>query len=197
MTEYKTCTKCKQTKLTSEFYKDFNTGGLRAACKSCVKKFNNDKRQANPDSYRKQNLAYYYKNKDALNEYRRAKWPELYKSKIEYHKQKGKKYRAANPDKINGIARRKRAMKRANGWEKYTEAQVLELYGTNCHICDNPIDLSLNRKIGSDSWEMSLHIDHVIPISKGGPDTLANVKPAHGICNSRKRDKYLPNDETN
>jgi 5-methylcytosine-specific restriction endonuclease McrA len=197
MTEYKTCTKCKQPKPTSDFYKDSNTGGLRAACKSCVKKFNNDKRQANPESYRKQNLAYYYKNKDALNEYRRAKWPEVYEHTKTHRSAKDKKYRTENPDKINGIARRKRAKKRANGWEKYTEAQVLELYGTNCHICGDSINLSLNRKIGSDSWEMSLHIDHVIPISKGGPDTLANVKPAHGICNSRKRDKYLPNDETN
>jgi 5-methylcytosine-specific restriction endonuclease McrA len=191
MTEYKTCTYCKQTKPLADYYIDTNTGREKSRCKPCVNLCSNISRQKDPDKYRKQNLAYYYKNKDKLNQQRRAKWPELYKSKIEYHREKGKKYRAENPDKINGIARRKRAKKRANGWERYTEAQVLELYGTNCHICGDPIDLSLSRKIGTEGWEMSLHIDHVIPISKGGPDKLSNVKPSHGKCNLKKRATLL------
>jgi len=191
MTEYKTCTKCKQTKPVSEYYFNHGTTTPRSRCKPCVNLCSNISRKKDPDKYRKQNLAYYYKNKDALNEYRRAKWPEVYEQTKTHRSAKDKKYRTENPDKINAIARRKRAMKRANGWEKYTEAQVLELYGTNCHICGDPIDLSLNRKIGSESWEMSLHIDHVIPISKGGPDTLANVKPSHGKCNLKKRANLL------
>lgn len=191
MSEYKTCAYCKQTKSLSDYYFNYGTTNPRSRCKTCVKHLSNVSRQKNPEKYRKQNLAYYYKNKDALNEYRRAKWPELYKSKIEYHRQKNKKYRAENPDIINGQARRKRARKKANGWEKYTEAQVLALYGTNCHICKTPIDLQASRKIGSEGWQKSLHIDHVIPIAKGGPDTLDNVKPAHGLCNIHKQDKLL------
>jgi len=31
-----------------------------------------------------------------------------------------------------------------------------------------------------------LHIDHLVPLAKGGSDTLENVRPAHGICNLRK-----------
>jgi 5-methylcytosine-specific restriction endonuclease McrA len=189
MTEYKTCTKCGQTKPFSDYYKDTNTGGFRAACKLCNNASAKLSRDKNPEKYRQTNLAYYYKNKDALNEYRRAKWPELYKSKIEYHKQKGKRYRTENPDKIAGIARRKRAKKKANGWEKYSEAQVLAIHGAVCHICTKPIDLSLPRKIGVEGWEMGLHIDHVIPISKGGPDKLSNVRPSHGRCNIAKSDK--------
>ena len=189
MTEYKTCTYCKQTKAVSEYYFNHGTTIPRSRCKPCVNYLSNVSRQKDPDKYRKQNLAHYYANKDKLNEQRRAKWPELYKSKIDYHRQKGKKYRDENPDKINGIARRKRAKKRANGWERYTEAQVLALHGAVCHICGNAINLSLNRKIGSEGWEMSLHIDHVIPISKGGPDKLSNVKPSHAKCNLKKRDK--------
>jgi 5-methylcytosine-specific restriction endonuclease McrA len=191
MTEYKTCTKCKQTKPTAEFYKDFNTGGLRAACKSCVKKFNNDKRRANPETYRTQNLAYYYANKDQLNEYRRAKWPEVYEQTKEYRLAQRKQFMKNNPHKVREIARKRRATKRANGWEKYTEAQVLELHGAVCHICGNPINLTLDRRIGKEGWEMSLHIDHVIPISKGGPDKLSNVKPSHGKCNLKKRATLL------
>jgi 5-methylcytosine-specific restriction endonuclease McrA len=193
MSEYKTCRKCGQDKPLTDYYKGLGTFGLRSQCKLCINQANNQARQASPEKYRQANLAYYYKNKDALNEYRRSKWPELYKSKIEYHKQKGKKYRTENPDKINGIARRKSARKKANGWEKYTEAQVLQIHGAVCHICHEAIDLTLPRRIGFKGWERGLQIDHVIPIAKGGPDTLANVKPSHGKCNQNKR-ANLPDD---
>jgi 5-methylcytosine-specific restriction endonuclease McrA len=196
MTEYKTCNKCGQTKPVSDFYKYTKSGKPRSMCKLCCNVSTNANRSKTPEKYRTQNLAYYYKNKEALNADRRAKWPELYRSRIEYHRQKDAKYRKENPEIINGQARRRRARKRANGWELYTEAQVLELHGAMCHICGDSIDLSLSRKIGTEGWEMSLHIDHVIPISKGGPDTLANVKPSHGKCNLKKR-ANLPNDETN
>ena len=42
------------------------------------------------------------------------------------------------------------------------------------------------RQTGLDGWENGLQIDHLIPISKGGPDTLINVRPTHGLCNLRK-----------
>jgi 5-methylcytosine-specific restriction endonuclease McrA len=96
-----------------------------------------------------------------------------------------------HPEKMREIARKRRAKKRANGWERYTEAQVLQLHGAVCHICNGEIDLTLDRRIGKEGWEMSLHIDHVIPISKGGPDKLSNVKPSHGKCNLKKRATLL------
>ena len=65
----------------------------------------------------------------------------------------------------------------------YSDQQVLETYGTNCHICSLPIDLDAPRKTGDPGWEKGLHIDHVYPLSKGGLDTLENVRPAHGKCN--------------
>jgi 5-methylcytosine-specific restriction endonuclease McrA len=48
------------------------------------------------------------------------------------------------------------------------------------------IDLENSRKIGSLGWKTSLQVDHVIPISKGGSDTLENVRPSHAICNMQK-----------
>lgn len=65
----------------------------------------------------------------------------------------------------------------------YSDEDVLRLYGTDCHICGEPIDLQADRRTGYPGWERSLHIDHVFPLSKGGTDTLDNVKPAHGRCN--------------
>lgn len=70
---------------------------------------------------------------------------------------------------------------------------VLETYGTDCHLCGGPIDLNAPRLVGRPGWEMSLHIDHVVPMSRGGDDTLENVRPAHGKCNVVKHNSMLEN----
>lgn len=97
---------------------------------------------------------------------------------------------ADKKEKIRAISRsashRRRARKRDNGYEPYSEVQVLLKYGKNCHICNTAIDLKAPRRVGFGDWFLSLHIDHLIPIAKGGPDTLENVRPAHAICNLRK-----------
>ena len=36
-------------------------------------------------------------------------------------------------------------------------------------------------------------IDHIIPQSQGGPDTLGNLQPAHLQCNKAKGDGGKPN----
>ena len=65
----------------------------------------------------------------------------------------------------------------------YSDQDVLSTYGLNCHICKTPIDLSAPRQVGKLGCEKGLHIDHVYPLSKGGLDTMQNVRPAHGRCN--------------
>jgi hypothetical protein len=96
---------------------------------------------------------------------------------------------------------RRRARKFGVDSEWYSPQQVLEAYGTDCHICDGPIDLDAPRGTGKPGWEMGLQIDHVIPLSKGGPDVMDNVRPAHGYCNNVKnasteyRHKFKENNE--
>ena len=53
-----------------------------------------------------------------------------------------------------------------------------------CHICAEPVDMSLPR-----TSRFGATLDHVVPIAKGGADTLDNLKLAHWICNVRKSDK--------
>ena len=144
------------------------------------------------------NAAYYAANKEkkavanaayyAANKERRVAWCEANK---ESKAAKQTVYRAANPDISRRAQARRRALRLGNGWERYTEQQVLEIYGTDCHICNLPIDLSAPRLIGEQGWENGLHIDHIIPISKGGADMLSNVSPAHGTCNVKKRNKSV------
>ena len=65
----------------------------------------------------------------------------------------------------------------------YSNQDVLDIYGIVCHICNEEIDLNAPRQVGIPGWEKGLHIDHVYPLSKGGLDTLENVRPSHGQCN--------------
>lgn len=84
-----------------------------------------------------------------------------------------------------------RARARAFGleYEYYKEEDIINLYGSNCYSCKLPIDFSANRKPGNPEWAESFTTDHWIPMSKGGPDTLENVRPMHAKCNKSKFNK--------
>ena len=120
-------------------------------------------------------------------------------------KERSRNWQIANPEKIKAYkqkwesenrlklrpqkakaARKRRAKEYNNGYENYTEQQVIELYGVTCYLCDEQVDLEASRQSGAQGWETGLHIDHLVPVSKGGPDTLENVRPTHGKCNLRK-----------
>jgi 5-methylcytosine-specific restriction endonuclease McrA len=87
--------------------------------------------------------------------------------------------------------RNRRARKLAVDSDKYLESDILHIYGIECHICQETIDLTAPRQVGTTGWEKGLHLDHVIPLAKGGSDTVDNVRPAHGICNVKKNDRDL------
>lgn len=56
----------------------------------------------------------------------------------------------------------------------------------NCHICGETIDYSLPHLD-----PRAFVVDHVVPLTKGGPDTLANKAAAHRECNSKKRARLV------
>jgi 5-methylcytosine-specific restriction endonuclease McrA len=110
-------------------------------------------------------------------------------SKIRYKKDGALRQansRARNIDKIRERERQKNRRRRASLSKPYNELQVIATYGANCYLCGLGIDFMAPRKCGVAGWENGFHIDHLIPVSKGGQDTLENVRPAHGLCNLYK-----------
>jgi 5-methylcytosine-specific restriction endonuclease McrA len=105
----------------------------------------------------------------------------------ELSKAANKKWRNANAEKVSIKNRRQRAVKLSAITEPYTITKILEKYGNDCHICNEPIDLLAPRRPGKEGWELGLQLDHVVPLSKGGSDTIDNVKPSHCSCNLSKR----------
>lgn len=108
------------------------------------------------------------------------------------HKEKRKAahalWRINNPTSLHRTDHARRARKRNAPSEPYTVQQILGLYGTDCHLCGEPIDLNAPRSQRFPGWERGLHLDHVIPLSKGGSNLISNVKPSHGKCNIAKKD---------
>ena len=167
----KLCAACKNEK----------DGKHPSYCKSCKNKRNKEYHQNNKEKIKE----YYQNNKEKILEQRK----EYRENNKEYYKEYKKEYRKNNPHKARETDRKRRALKQKNIHKPYTEDQVLKLYGTNCHICQEEINLSASRSTGAAGWGRALHIDHVIPLSKGGPDSLDNVKPSHGLCNLQKNNK--------
>lgn len=124
-------------------------------------------------------------------EIRCEKHRKHYRENREYFRSYSSQWQKRNREACVRSTLRRRAKKYSNGYEIYTTHQVLEMYGSICHLCLEPIDLKISRKIGSLGWEKSLQVDHVVPISKGGPDTLANVRPAHARCNMIRKNKTV------
>ena len=96
------------------------------------------------------------------------------------------KYRANNLEKVRARERAKNRRRRAKQSMLYNELQVIATYGPNCYLCGLAIDFMASRRTGHPGWEVGLHIDHLIPVSKGGADVLENVRPSHGLCNLQK-----------
>jgi 5-methylcytosine-specific restriction endonuclease McrA len=97
-----------------------------------------------------------------------------------------------NPEYYNNHARLRRARELEAYREPYSTDDVLRMWGIACHLCGEVVDLEAPRHVlakENDGWQRGLHLDHVIPLSQGGPDIVENVKPSHAVCNlSRSRE---------
>lgn len=193
-TPTKCCTKCGGEHPLTNFHKRAQSlDGLALVCKDCMRaycKANSERRAARARQWNRDNTervhewtadyiakhgeeikakqreAYREKRKDpnfreAKNEYRRD-W---------YHNKGGK-------IKDSAIHRRRYRQMKANGGELSREEweTLLYRYGGKCLSC------------GATGV---LDADHVIPVSKGGPNDVSNRQPLCRSCNVSKRDKVI------
>jgi len=211
--QIKYCNKCQIDKPLNEFskskrYKD----GLQTKCKACAKQYeeNNKERitvrkkqhyESNKvesstrcKKYREENKQCIATRTKQWRENNREKISELKRQYYEEHKDGHiKQYREINKEKM--ISQRKqyhqtkkgkaskvnsehkrRAVKKQGD---VTTPQLLELQQTAkiCYWCNT----SLKNKV--------VHIDHYVPLSKGGEHTLSNLVISCAKCNLSKSSK--------
>jgi 5-methylcytosine-specific restriction endonuclease McrA len=89
----------------------------------------------------------------------------------------GRRYRQNNPDSLRRKDQRRRARKRSAFIEDVHPLVVLERDDGVCGICGGDVDPE------------DFHVDHIIPLARGGEHRYANVQPAHPWCNLSKCDR--------
>lgn len=211
----KTCTKCGQTKPTTDFGKySGKRNGLRSCCKACHNSSNAAWRVANPEY----NAAYYEANREKMLE-SQASYREVNRDKIrEYDAARQKanpsrnreakaKWRKANPQK----ARQSKATWAASNPEYYSyyrEAnreklrKAFRVYGQNrrARKAGGKLSKGLSERLfklqrgkcaccgkplGDD-----YHLDHIMPLALGGTNTDGNIQLLRAECNRQKRAKH-------
>ena len=85
---------------------------------------------------------------------------------------KARKWQAENPER-----KREHGRRRSFGYRKHL-SDLMEDYAGMCGICGEDM-------FGLES-DSDIHVDHIIPVSKGGTNDYDNLQPAHATCNFRK-----------
>jgi 5-methylcytosine-specific restriction endonuclease McrA len=117
--------------------------------------------------------AYYAENREAcrgrMRQYREANPERMAALKVKWNDENREQYRASK--RRNECARRAR---KAGTFVEHVDLDVLmEAHNGVCGICDEPI-------------QGEVHIDHRVPLCKGGEHSYANTQPAHPSCNLPK-----------
>lgn len=113
-------------------------------------------------------------------ERRRAIDREFYRRHTEERKQHVREWQERNRDKVKGYRYERRAKVKGIVSERVDPTEIYERDKGICHIC--------KRKVSRKTFTL----DHLIPLSKGGPHAASNVAVAHHRCNCRRSDGRLP-----
>lgn len=202
----KICSRCGISKALEQFSinRRNKTDGRQPKCKAC----NAIYQVANSEREKTRAAKWYRDNhKTALE--RRAELRTRPEAKIKKAKQ-DKEYALANKDRIkiiwkNHYAKNKqRVLERSKLWIKNNPERAKLLYRIRSQkrrAAFRKVFRDLTLEEASDiiqkgvcyycgnSGQMTL--DHVVPISKGGPHTKTNIVPACSTCNSSKGSKLL------
>lgn len=205
----KQCRRCGLELPISEFHKDKSRkDGHHVYCKPCVKKYHSENsadltRKASewnalhPENIKAIMARYYSNHRTEINrrvrEYRkntplhlrktttnRADYKHAY---YEAHKENSlrrrQEWRVNHRDRDTETTLKRKAKKYNTQTEFIRKYVVYERDHGICYLCGNPVD--------PNCW----HLEHKIPLSKGGTHTYDNVAVSHPICNMRKSAKIL------
>jgi 5-methylcytosine-specific restriction endonuclease McrA len=169
----KACSKCKEVKNLSEYYKDKQRkDGFRHDCKSCNNAKNVAYRNANAEKVRATKKAYAEKTKERRREVMLA-WQRANKDKVRLA---GQQWNARNPGASSERSRRRRTKLNGNTIFAVSKNFINNLKSMPCAYC------------GTKGF---IEIDHVVPISRGGTHSEGNLLPSCITCNRSKGDRTI------
>ena len=218
----KRCPRCATVKSASDFYKaKSRKDGLDGVCSECRRSMAISNYHKDVEGHRSKNrsraadLRDYHKaraevwreaHRDHIKEYSKRKYWE----DVEASRAKGRSTHARNKEVENARARRYHAENidklrpTRQAWTKanmqvaieYTRRRRVRIKGSSVEPFDVRViyrrDRFLCHICGTDIQPSEVSLDHLIPVSLGGPHTYWNVSAAHRRCNSRRGAGRLP-----
>lgn len=192
MDNVKICPQCGEAKSIEEFHvNNARKDGHTVYCKECIAANAREYYLRNKEKCKERYRKWKAENKERVRE-RDKKYRED-NPDIEFNKQKhyrethkeklyakGKKYRYEHRDYFYNKARERKLLKKGVSDGTVTldaEQTLFELQNGKCDYCN--CDLSIVGK----------HLDHIVPLSKGGIHTINNVHWVCPKCNLSKSDK--------
>lgn len=176
----KQCAKCSIWKDVSLFgNQKASPDGLRIWCKQC----DNEHAKQYYQKHRQERMAYGKKwHKETYDESASAKQSARNRKQRELNPDYYKEYRKQNPDKKKASDTKRRAQKFGTNDEHYTPQQWSNLKRKYSYTC-----LCCRRR----EPEIKLTADHIVPLSKGGSNSIKNIQPLCVSCNATKGQKTI------
>ncbi len=169
----KTCSKCGEVLPLDRFYRQAGCkNGYRPDCKSCICEARKRERVEHADRVKARDA----KTSRVHAEKRSAKARAWYAANPERAKASRRAYYAANPAVFEKSRAKRNALKRGVEHSPYTRTEIFDRDGGRCKGCG----LVLANK------PRSFHIDHIVPLTLGGPDIPSNLQVMCPPCNRSK-----------
>lgn len=183
----KLCAKCKIDLPTKMFgTSKQNPNGLKSYCRPCCNSENRKYYKRNKNVINKKNMEWAVKNPELIAKYSK-KWRDANKETVanlkkewrenNYDKYKAQKqnWRKNNTDRAKLYSAKRRALKKANSIYLVTKNDIQKISKLSCIYCGGKFE----------------HIDHVIPLSRGGSHSIGNLAPSCAGCNISKGSKLI------
>ncbi|OUB48209.1 HNH endonuclease [Bacillus thuringiensis] len=215
----KVCTKCGEFKDYKEYHKNKTyKDGRNGKCKVCRAEIDKLYYQKNRERHNKRTKEYYEENKEKIlnkcKEYREENKERIAESKKnwaarnkvrkseqekrwrenneERNIKMKKKWYKKNRDRVYSNLLKRRSLKHYVRFEGVRRKKLLDRDNWTCRRCGTWVhDLNVGGNENRHLWdnEHKAHIDHIIPISKGGDSTIENLQVLCRTCNLSKSDK--------
>ena len=172
----KTCTKCGESKPLAEFSKKCTSpDGKRSHCKKCDGDRARLWRADKQEHLRSYHAAYRGANRDKRNAYNKA-YSSANRDKVNAL---NTAWCAANPEKVRVKRQNYSARKKAGGGRLSSDlvGRLYKLQRGKCACCGLPL--------GDD-----FHLDHIMPLARGGSNTDDNIQLLRSRCNRQKMAKH-------
>jgi 5-methylcytosine-specific restriction endonuclease McrA len=182
MAEGKVCSKCKQFKLKDEYvYSKIHKGNMYSSCKVCTRlraaEYNS--RPEVKEAAKLYRQTYQEKPEVAKKRRERGKNHKRALRLTEEGRKKNaetvKRWRESNPDesrrRIRLANQKRKAAKFGSESRKVTTADARRILASPCVNCDS---------------REHIHIDHIVPLSRGGRHAIGNLQALCSFCNLSK-----------